>query len=778
MYLKLGTIGLNYTTDTTDFMIVSEVVDSQLSYEKPIIVRNANELDIWFGKNFSSRNYFEELLKRGIVLYLYKPISTEKLKNKDYIDLDSFIEYPEVFETAELLPLPKNINENDLYKAFVISENSWYIWKNEWIKPEEEDLSIYTSQGQFSLKNQLPELPKTGYKYKVLADEGKTKYWIWKFSEWIDSEILPQSLESKSISLNNRDLIYIPRPEFQGPEYCYPEYSYVENCLGLYSRTDYMTDFSGSLNLDLDKVTDGYQTLVLEINFKENKFSQGYVILPDMTGRGNIIFHTGTIPEGQAIQRYYNQSIHISGKEDLLNALKEHGYKIEESKDNNYLLYSGRVIEATYFYTYKEISITPSFEDTHNMLFRYMKDAGSIEMWSKTIGKTADEFADESNIRVEIENGDGDNYFRFTVSRYEYSEIFEGPLFPKPGEERLDHTISKNSKLINCNFINLGRSGIRTGDYVLRRAKIDKTQTKDMYLAALDKIFDINDECVYPDYFFVPDNKKYAREYEVFLKHAIDFNCQFLIQNHESEYVLEKVDEFPVNPKKGILYKKESDSGAVYKMKKDGEFKEITDREIIEITEAGGDYIYNYTADKENRLIYFWKGMMVYGRKRPGYYIYLNGLLNDKYSPSVKYINYSTPTTKPYETEDIEKKLERYKCNYLVCNNLIYYYKKYQNGDDFITSGWMRFVIGKIYRELEKNKWEFLGQKLMSRVRTIMSSILTEIQNTFSIIKRISLDDFTPNLKQNSLSLTISTYVKDLIDNNISLDITINYNKD
>ena len=191
------------------------------------------------------------------------------------------IEYPEVFETAELLPLPKNINENDLYKAFVISENSWYIWKNEWIKPEEEDLSIYTSQGQFSLKNQLPELPKTGYKYKVLADEGKTKYWIWKFSEWIDSEILPQSLESKSISLNNRDLIYIPRPEFQGPEYCYPEYSYVDNCLGLYSRTDYMTDFSGSLDLDLDKVTDGYQTLVLEINFKENPMSAQQAVMKD-----------------------------------------------------------------------------------------------------------------------------------------------------------------------------------------------------------------------------------------------------------------------------------------------------------------------------------------------------------------------------------------------------------------------------------------------------------------------------------------------------------------
>ena len=49
MYLELGKVKKKYETESIDdFMIISEIPNSQLSYEKPILVRTMDELDIWF----------------------------------------------------------------------------------------------------------------------------------------------------------------------------------------------------------------------------------------------------------------------------------------------------------------------------------------------------------------------------------------------------------------------------------------------------------------------------------------------------------------------------------------------------------------------------------------------------------------------------------------------------------------------------------------------------------------------------------------------------------
>ena len=39
MYLRLGTTNIKYSTEQDDFTVFSEVVDSKMSYEKPILVR-------------------------------------------------------------------------------------------------------------------------------------------------------------------------------------------------------------------------------------------------------------------------------------------------------------------------------------------------------------------------------------------------------------------------------------------------------------------------------------------------------------------------------------------------------------------------------------------------------------------------------------------------------------------------------------------------------------------------------------------------------------------
>ena len=107
MYIKLGTTNLNYSTSLDDYMIVSEVVDSQLSYENPVLVRSKDELDIWFGKEFSSRNYFDELLQQGITLYLYKPILSSNIRDKNYVDLSQYQEDSKTYYNVEEIEDPQ-----------------------------------------------------------------------------------------------------------------------------------------------------------------------------------------------------------------------------------------------------------------------------------------------------------------------------------------------------------------------------------------------------------------------------------------------------------------------------------------------------------------------------------------------------------------------------------------------------------------------------------------------------------------------------------------------
>jgi hypothetical protein len=89
----------------------------------------------------------------------------------------------------------------------------------------------------------------------------------------------------------------------------------------------------------------------------------------------------------------------------------------------------------------------------------------------------------------------------------------------------------------------------------------------------------------------------------------------------------------------------------------------------------------------------------------------------------------------------------------------------------------MRFTLGKIYRELHKNRWSYLAQKSPGVIETAIRNTLEKIQNRFSIVRFINLVKFTPKLEKNYLELTIDTYVSDLMNNNMTLDITVNYNE-
>ena len=344
----------------------------------------------------------------------------------------------------------------------------------------------------------------------------------------------------------------------------------------------------------------------------------------------------------------------------------------------------------------------------------------------------------------------------------------------KFGEERLDYKISKNSKLIYCHFTG---ENLRLGNFVLRGAEME-TYTAENYKEALKPMTAIQGIPVHPDFLLIPDpfkfipnkynpTENYYKEYEFILETAKELNCQVLITNHEYPRKIIHVSEFPSEIEKDVVY----ECNGEYR-KNSEELKGVEK----EIAAANGDYIYNYPNDSDNYLLYFYKPMYIYGDERPGYYLFLREILTNEISISEKDILYdSVLGDKPYDEQEIEENLEKHKSNYLISNNQIYYYKKYFSGLDYNTSLWMRFVLGKITRELEKNRGNIISSKFLGKTRKTILELLENIKS-FSIVQNISLTSFEYYPNYNALILSIDVYVNELVNNNIKLDITINYN--
>jgi hypothetical protein len=140
-------------------------------------------------------------------------------------------------------------------------------------------------------------------------------------------------------------------------------------------------------------------------------------------------------------------------------------------------------------------------------------------------------------------------------------------------------------------------------------------------------------------------------------------------------------------------------------------------------------------------------------------------------------INYNNFVDNPYVDEEFEETLKRHKSNYLVGNNQIFYYKDYQNGNPYTSTGWMRFAIGKITRELQRKRSAYLGKRNSVEIERGIKEVLNNIVRRFSIIDRIDILNFQVSNSENRINLYLETKVKDLVDNNIGLDITINYNE-
>ena len=824
MYIKLGSIKLNYRNQgTSDFIILSEIVDSSLSYEKPVLVRTTEELDIWFGENFTSKDYFIELLKKGITLFLYKPTNPKpNTLSPDYINYSNFEIFEDLFLSTEdalswIEPRRPEVSTLSA-RATKLAKNS----KNIYVDSEIETLYLpegrvdeitellvlgsedYNStreddDGDFNIS--ISVVPKDVYHmlYKIVSDNGEYMedgisydLAIYQNDEVVFLNELPQNLDITSESVNNRDTLAI----FNENEYLSPLYNScsVENLFLINSHTE--LNEVKTENINYNKLSNNYQTLAFKLEFGSNFLSdtndtrlfQYLVMLSPKDGKQHIIvFHKKGITKYDVKNSDLFKTIGIDESNAHFLVLGENNKKDFTkilTEELGYVSYLGDVYVSNipcpvdYYYDMVDLTVLPEFNITNDILFSTRTDKiYEIAFVSKTIGTGGD----SGNISIGIKDL-GEGVYRVTISRFNYSEIFEGKLIGTIDEQRLDHKITNESKLVICD-LGIGKKKLTEGEWYLRGG-FEEINTNDYYMKSLHSIFNMP-EPIYFDYLLVPDIKKFTKpldqnsdyysEYETIVKYSKSIGNQVLVQNLDNwKQVITLSNEEPKIKKPNTLYK--IDTGNYYALI-NNVWTKITDRELI----AENTYEFNYTGDKENRILYFYRSMEVYGNTRPGYYIYLYNLLfDDRYSPSVNYIVYNSPVGKDTYTdnlENIENLLIEKKCNYLVENNQIYYYKKYQNGKRYENTGWMRFCLGKISRELSKNKGLILSDKNIGSIKSKIKEILNNILVSFSIIRDIQLSDFSVSFQNQSIDLTIDTYMSDLVDNNLRIEITLNYYK-
>ena len=333
MYIKLGSTKVNYISpQTDDFMILSEVVDSSLSYHRPVLVRTIEELDIWFGDSFTDRDYFLQLLESGIVLYLYKPIQINPDKTfSDYIDYSKYEIIDEAFNNISEIE-KKYIGDNKYEKIFrLISEHEY-------------------TEIIFLKDLEMP----------------------------VELDKLPQNLNFISNSQNNRDtLILLSNSGYLSPSFNNSSDTFFEKG----DSTELKTDLS---NINYSKLSEGYLSSNFKLKF-ENDFLDSnkpfqYLEITTVSENGefkyNLLVFTDKSEEDlKKLEDEYGRKIYIDifskcssskiffikeGKDKLLEELENLGYVVRKEGDE-YLIKYSYLVPVNYFYDIQGVSMTPEY---------------------------------------------------------------------------------------------------------------------------------------------------------------------------------------------------------------------------------------------------------------------------------------------------------------------------------------------------------------------------------------------------------------------------------
>ena len=87
----------------------------------------------------------------------------------------------------------------------------------------------------------------------------------------------------------------------------------------------------------------------------------------------------------------------------------------------------------------------------------------------------------------------------------------------------------------------------------------------------------------------------------------------------------------------------------------------------------------------------------------------------------------------------------------------------------------MRFISDKIKREFYKNRWKLIGEKMNVSLRQTIDTILSLIKKSFPIIVSLELKDFQMLFNENKLKIELFTVLGDYPENDITLNVVLNY---
>lgn len=492
--------------------------------------------------------------------------------------------------------------------------------------------------------------------------------------------------------------------------------------------------------------------------------------------------------------------------EKIKEILLEKDYEVLNTPDsNNITIYSTLgTIPSLGVSTIPGIDIIPNFVITQDILSLETESLKRIEFYSKTTGPNDD------NIKVKIEKV---NYYpsryRITISRFSYSETYDLNLFDTPDRdgdiESMDEIINRRSRLVRCKLFREKSDGtawkydsnktdweLPVGEWELKRSILEEITGPEMYWATIKQLseFDVKE-----DFICIPEIERflwnniddykengYFTEYKDILEYCKLKNCQALIGNLDF-YFREEYPGLNEDPIERTIYRKKdpdnSDNWLYQQIYWDGKYRNIDLTEKSPISLWKNTFIYNYSLDYDNFLVYFFREMNILGKfRRPAYYLFLRGILGGQYSISTGDIRYITPFEDAYVEEEDEKIFEAKKSNYLSSNNQSYFYKNYQNHPGngiYNTTILTKFALSKVSRAIENNKWNFLGKNTIGETKEAINRVLLGLKTTYYIYHNIILSDVSFNPSEHSMMIRVSVYIRELVDKPISLDIELNY---
>ena len=464
-YLKFNSYRLNRIPEnTSDFVILSQIIGSQSSYEIPRRVKTEEDLIGWYGTKWPEFEYARELLRKGATLLLYKPVSTEKRTDTEsYVDYSGYkINTEEIYESETDIPLPLSKTSFGIMGPDGLLTSRWiYDLGSGWLEIPLDSEDYVDYEQYFTDLNQVPVDVTLDYEHTIFQVSGDTSAgvleYVWdpESGTYVNIEWLPQniSVADRSKSWNNRDTlslgspeigkkIYISHPRFSESDI--PEELVLSDLDKAEVRNSYKQElvesketYTYAIGLDFGRVT----------GFTEDDyicFSLG----PD-TVRHMIYFGIyGNIPSTDFVAERNRHFIDRTGKttkeiiSDIWSTLESCGLR----RIGN-IFWSQYAMPMEYFYHMPDLKMWYDFRLSYDIV-SLSSPIPRITFKARTIGRH------ESKIIITIEKLRQYGEYQVIVQREGYgSEVHVGSLWKDLDDvnsEYLETVINRDSKLVRA----------------------------------------------------------------------------------------------------------------------------------------------------------------------------------------------------------------------------------------------------------------------------------------------------------------------------------------